>query len=162
MNKKISILLPVYNEEGNIAPVATAIKEVFTQFSQYRYDLFFIDDGSTDNTLDAIKELGGRESNIFYLSFSRNFGKESALLAGLQNCDGDAVITMDADLQHPPELLPEFLRLWEAGNEVVYAIRREKNVHASFFSRLTHVSFTKRLICFLMLSLRMAFLILDC
>lgn len=143
MIKKISILLPVYNEEGNITPVAAAIKEVFAQVSQYRYELYFIDDGSTDDTLRAIKELAGRESNVFYLSFSRNFGKESALLAGLQNCDGDAVITMDADLQHPPELLPEFLSLWEAGNEVVYAIRKEKNVHASFFSQVNSRIFYK-------------------
>lgn len=91
----------------------------------YGYSITFIDDGSTDNTLQVIKQLANKYSNIFFISLSRNFGHQNAIKAGVDMCEADAVITMDGDMQHPPELIPELLRLWESGNEIVYTIRKD-------------------------------------
>jgi dolichol-phosphate mannosyltransferase len=141
MRKTISILIPVYNEEGNISAITEAIQQVFEGLSNYGYEILFVNDGSSDNSLRIIKETAARYPNIFFLSFSRNFGKDNALLAGLKSVKGDAVITIDADLQHPPELIPEMVQLWEQGNEVVYTYRENKNVHTSGFNQLTSKMF---------------------
>ena len=136
MAKTISVLLPLYNEEGNVRPIFDSLRLVFQQLPDYAFTILLVDDGSTDNTLLNIKQIADEYPNVLYLSFSRNFGKENALLAGLQHCAADAVITMDADMQHPPELIPEFIDNWEKGYEVIYAIRKEKNQHAGFISQL--------------------------
>ena len=143
MNKKIiSILIPVYNEEGNVPAITEAIQEVFRN-SSYIFEIIFVNDGSADNGLNIIKEFAAINDNIFFISFSRNFGKDNALLAGLKYAKGDAVITIDADLQHPPEMIPDMLALWEQGNEVVYTYREDKNEHASNFNQFTSKMFYK-------------------
>ena len=91
----------------------------------YNYEIIFVDDGSSDNSVDEIKKLADTDENVFYFEFSRNFGKEIATSAGINNAKGDAVIMLDADLQHPPKLIPEFLKKWESGAEIVVGIRNK-------------------------------------
>jgi glycosyltransferase involved in cell wall biosynthesis len=135
MSKKISIVIPVYNEEKNIPLVSQEIAHVFSSLP-YDYEVIFVNDGSRDNSLLEILRLSEANSKIKGLDFSRNFGKEPALSAGCHAASGDAVITMDADLQHPASLIPELITAWEKGAEVVYTVRK-KNEGASFMKRLT-------------------------
>ncbi len=124
MRKKVSIIIPVYNETTNINVVATAVENVMNTLP-YDYNIIFVNDGSTDLTVQYIKKLCSKDSHINYISFSRNFGHQNALKAGFDMSSADAVISMDGDMQHPPEMLPELLRLWELGNDVVYTIRKD-------------------------------------
>lgn len=135
MSKKISVVIPVYNEEKNIPLISREVTNVFASFS-YDYEIIFVNDGSRDNSLLEILRLGEENPKIRGLDFSRNFGKEPALSAGCHLSTGDAVITMDADLQHPTSLIPELIKHWEAGSEVVYTVRK-KNEGASFMKRMT-------------------------
>src|SRR5665647_491146 len=121
MNYKISVVIPAFNEEENILPVAEIINDVFDKLPGYNYEIIFVDDGSFDATPEIMKSLCAGNPNIFYISFSTNFGKDNALIAGLKYATGDAAITIDADLQHPPSLFPEFIEWWQKGYEVVYA-----------------------------------------
>lgn len=134
--KKISVIIPVYNEEGNITAIINEIDHVFKGIPEINYEIIVVDDGSTDETLPIILKVCSDNSHIFYISLSKNFGKDNAVIAGLQHSDADAVITIDADLQHPPSLIPEFIDYWLQGYEVVYAFRRTENIHASFFTRI--------------------------
>jgi len=135
MKKKISLVLPVFNEEGNIPVCYERIKKVFEN-SAYDFEIIFVDDGSSDRSLEVIDELAAKDSRVKYISFSRNFGHQFALTAGLDFATGEAVITMDSDLQHPPELIPELLSHWENGYEIVFTIRKTtKNI--SLFKKLT-------------------------
>jgi glycosyltransferase involved in cell wall biosynthesis len=134
--RKISVVIPVFNEEGNIKAIIEKLESVFTTLPDIEYELFFIDDGSTDETLPIVMSLCYSNPHIFYISFSKNFGKDNAIIAGLQSAHGDAVITIDADLQHPPSLISEFINWWQQGFEVVYAYRKNKNLHAGFFTRI--------------------------
>ena len=140
MKKLISILIPVYNEEGNVPAITKAIQEVFANLA-FDFEIVFVNDGSADNSLSIIKKIAETQTNIFYISFSRNFGKDNALLAGLKYANGDAIVTIDADLQHPPEMIPEMLALWEQGNDIVYTHRENKNEHASNFNQFTSKMF---------------------
>ncbi|MFC4231049.1 glycosyltransferase family 2 protein [Parasediminibacterium paludis] len=124
MPKKISIVIPVCNEKGNIPTMVKALQEVMYPLP-YTYTITYIDDGSDDDTLDRIKIFAKQYENIFFISFSRNFGHQNALKAGFDFSDGDAVITMDGDLQHPPELIPILIEQWEQGNDIVYTIRND-------------------------------------
>lgn len=124
--KRIAVVIPAYNEEKNIAPVFNAVRDVFLTLPNYSLSVLFVDDGSRDSTLETIKTLAEKNPEISYLEFSRNFGKEAATSAGLEGAIGDAVILIDADLQHPPELIPAFIKKWEEGKDVVVGIR-EKN-----------------------------------
>lgn len=124
MNKHVHIIIPACNEECNVPVMVMALKQVF-QSLPYDYSICFIDDGSIDNTLENIKAAAAVDNRIHYLSLTRNFGHQNALKAGLDLADADAVIMMDADLQHPPSLIPEMLQNWEAGFEVVYTIRKD-------------------------------------
>jgi glycosyltransferase involved in cell wall biosynthesis len=124
MPKKISIVIPVCNEKGNIPTMVKALQEVMLS-QPYAYNITYIDDGSDDDTLDRIKTFAKQYDNIFFISFSRNFGHQNALKAGFDFSDGDAVITMDGDLQHPPELIPVLIEQWEQGNDIVYTIRND-------------------------------------
>lgn len=137
--KLISIVIPVYNEEENIPPLLSALAEVFSSIP-YRYELVFVNDGSSDGSLKVLREASRQDDRIKILDFSRNFGKETALTAGCHYACGDAVITMDADLQHPPTLIPELFSAWEGGAEVVYTVRRA-NHGASWFKRFTSFLF---------------------
>ncbi len=124
MPKKISIVIPVCNEKGNIPTMVNALQEVM-QPLPYLYSITYVDDGSDDDTLDRVKEFARQFDNIFFISFSRNFGHQNALKAGFDFSDGDAVITMDGDMQHPPELIPVLIEQWEQGNDIVYTIRND-------------------------------------
>lgn len=135
MSKKACVIIPAYNEEGNIQPIAAAVEEAFKNLS-CDYYILFVDDGSTDNTLAVMEELSNRNNRIKYLSFSKNNGHQVALKAGLDNSDAGCTITMDADMQHPPALIPELIAKWEQGYDVVYTIRKDQQ-NLSFFKRLT-------------------------
>jgi glycosyltransferase involved in cell wall biosynthesis len=142
MRKLISIIIPVYNESKNIAAIADAMGIIFSQLN-YAYEVIFIDDGSTDNSVSIIKALSKENTNLTYILLSRNFGKDNAISAGLLGSKGDAIITIDADLQHPPEMIPGMIDLWEKGNEVVYTYREGENEHSSGFKRVTSGFFYK-------------------
>ena len=153
MNKKITIVIPVYNEVSNLTLMLDALKNVFTPLP-YLYNIIFVDDGSSDNSLAFIKQLAAANSEVNYISFSRNFGHQNALKAGLDMSDADAVISMDGDMQHPPSLLPQLLSLWEAGNDVVYTIRQDEkdiplvkrktsNLFYSILNRLSSIELEK-------------------
>jgi dolichol-phosphate mannosyltransferase len=132
----LSIIVPCYNEEGNITVLFNKLSEVLMNVP---FELIFIDDGSNDNSLDVIK--GICDPRIKYISFSRNFGHQYALKAGLNYANGDIVISMDADMQHPPELINEMIQKWSEGYDIVYTIRKDKNT--SSFKRFTSKFFYK-------------------
>lgn len=123
--KLISCVVPVYNEEAVIAEFVSALDKTLKNLA-YPYEIVLIDDGSHDDTLTIIKQLRSKLS-FRYVRFSRNFGKEKALSAGLDNARGDAVILLDGDFQHPLELLHEFIAQWEAGYDMVYAVRQDRS-----------------------------------
>lgn len=135
----ISIVLPSYNEEGNIEKV---YQEVSQYLDGHAYELIFVDDGSSDSTLANIYALAKKHKEVRYITFSRNFGHQAALRAGLKYAKGDAVISMDADLQHPPKMLPELIAKWKEGYEVVYTIRQDSQA-TPFFKRVTSQGFYK-------------------
>lgn len=121
----VSFIVPCFNEKENIAALLTSIKEEMKQ-EKYLYEVVFIDDGSTDGTLDEMERLSFDEPSVKYISLSRNFGKEACMLAGLKNAMGEAVILMDADLQHPPALVHQLLHHYEQGYDQVIAKRNRK------------------------------------
>ena len=118
----LSIVVPVYNEEANILKFYQSVTEVMTKLA-YDYELIYVDDGSTDSSSSLLHELADRDKRVKVLLLARNFGHQIALTCGLDYAHGDAVITMDGDMQHPPALIPELVRLWEEGNDVVRTIR---------------------------------------
>jgi len=123
--KKISIIVPVYNEEGNLEKFFTELLKVLNTLSNFEWEVVFVDDGSNDNSWEKIKSLS-RSSSIPVkgLRFSRNFGKEIALTAGIENIYADAAICIDADLQHPPQLIPELIKKWNCGADIVVGVRK--------------------------------------
>lgn len=120
---RISVVFPVFNEEGNLKPLHEEVKQAFLE-ANVDYEMVFVDNGSTDNSLSIIKELAKRDHRVCYVSLSRNFGHQGGLFAGMSYVSGDACITMDADLQHPPSLIPQMIDLWRQGYEVVYTAKR--------------------------------------
>lgn len=124
--KNISILIPCYNEEASLPSLYSSVKNVTDTLRDYEWDFLFVDDGSTDNTLSYIKALQLNDQRVHFVSLSRNFGKEKALLAGLDRVSGDCVIIMDADLQDPPGLIPQMIQYWEEGYQDVYARRKDR------------------------------------
>jgi dolichol-phosphate mannosyltransferase len=139
---KISIVIPTFNEEGNIEILYQKIAEVFKQITHANFEVIYVNDGSSDGSLEKVKHLSQIDSRVKFISFSRNFGHQNALKAGLDYAQGDAVISMDADLQHPPALIPEMIRLWQEGKEVVYSIRKDGE-ELSFFKKMTSKLFYK-------------------
>ena len=126
MSLEISIVIPTFNEEGNISMLYNRIKEQFVLAKIIEYEILFINDGSSDRSLEIIQELAQTDAHLKYISFSKNFGHQNALKAGLDHAQGKAVISMDADLQHPPALIPELIRAWKNGAKVVYTVRKEE------------------------------------
>jgi len=124
--KKISVIIPVYNEAEQIRENLTEIiqKSSETGETRYCFEYLVIDDGSTDNTLELVVDLG--LENVRCISFTRNFGKEAAILAGLNHAEGDAAIVMDCDLQHPPSKIPEMITKWEQGSLVVNGCKSDR------------------------------------
>lgn len=133
--KRISIVVPVYNEEENIAHFVQSVTAVMEQLP-YTYEMLFIDDGSRDRSREILLELGTRDPRVQSIFLARNSGHQLALTCGIDHADGDAVITMDGDLQHPPELLPVLLAKWEEGYDIVQTVRLTTE-GASLFKRLT-------------------------
>ncbi len=134
----IAVVIPLFNEEQNVVPITAAISSVFNSIDNCTFTIMFVDDGSSDNTLKKIRDISAENKHISFISFSKNFGKEAALLAGFNNTcvEADAVITIDADLQHPPDLIPELIAKWQDDYDVVYTYREKSNAHASLFSKI--------------------------
>ena len=124
--KKISIIIPAYNEEDSLPLLYDRMKKLMENMKNYEFEILFVNDGSKDKTIQIIKEMRENDHRICYVDFSRNFGKEIAMIAGLDYATGDCVIFMDADLQDPPELIPELVKYWEQGYDDVYAKRRSR------------------------------------
>ena len=124
--KKISVIIPAYNEEESLPLLYERMNELMNSMKDYEFELLFVNDGSKDKTIEIIKEMREKDNRICYVDFSRNFGKEIAMIAGLDYATGDCVIFMDADLQDPPELIPELVKYWEQGYDDVYAKRRSR------------------------------------
>jgi glycosyltransferase involved in cell wall biosynthesis len=125
MNKKlISIVVPMYNERDSIGILYGALRRVADELSNYNFEFIFVSDGSTDGTLERLRNISQQDYRIIYISFSRNFGKEAALYAGLSHAHGDYVATMDADMQDPPGLLPQMVDILESGGFDNVAARR--------------------------------------
>lgn len=136
MNSCISIIIPVFNEEKNIPILYDELMEVIAQLKQkYTYELIFVNDGSYDNSWDIITTLLQQDKHIKAIKFSRNFGHQAALTAGYDYASGDAIISMDADMQDPPSLLIPMIKQWEDGADIVYARRVKRN--DSFLKRIT-------------------------
>jgi dolichol-phosphate mannosyltransferase len=143
MSKLISIIIPVFNEEKNIPLIYDELLKIFDDFKKkYDYEIIFIDDGSQDKSPEILENLTNQNNKVKYIQFSRNFGKEIAISAGIRNASGDAVISIDADLQHPPEFIPEFLDKWEKGAEIVVGIR-EKYDTIGIFRKFCNLLFYK-------------------
>ena len=124
--KKVSIIIPAYNEEETLPLLYERLKKLMDSIDNYEFEILFINDGSKDKTLEIIKMLRAQDNRINYVNLSRNFGKEIAMIAGLDYATGDCVVFMDADLQDPPELISEFLKYWEQGYDDVYARRKSR------------------------------------
>lgn len=134
--KKISVVIPAYNEEGNLMPVYQRIKSVFEKMQGYGFEIIFVNDGSRDNTQLRLEEMALDFPEIKYIEFSRNFGHQPAVKAGMDYADGNVIISMDGDLQHPPELIPQMVQKWEQGYDIVYTIRSYPK-EISYFKRKT-------------------------
>lgn len=149
VNWRLSIIVPVLNERDSLQPFIAQVLPLLETCAP-EFEVLFVDDGSTDGTLAKLKTLNQQDERIRYASFSRNFGKEAALTAGLAHAQGDAVIPMDVDLQDPPELIPEFVRFWrEEGYDMVYGVRSSRPEDSAakrasakgfyrLFNRITH------------------------
>ena len=124
--KKITIIIPAYNEEESLPFLYERLEKLMKSINNYEFEILFVNDGSKDKTIDLIKEYREKDNRISYVDFSRNFGKETAMIAGLDYAKGDCVIFMDADLQDPPELIPELIKWWEQGYDDVYARRKSR------------------------------------
>ncbi|HSX00441.1 MAG TPA: glycosyltransferase [Patescibacteria group bacterium] len=140
MKKLVSYIFPIYNESGNIALLHSVLDKTLSKKADtYDFELIFINDGSTDDSLEKLHELQKTDSRIAVINFARNFGHQIAVTAGLDYAHGVAVIIMDSDMQDPPAVSLQLLEAWEAGNDVVYAQRRTRK--DTFFKKLTAKTF---------------------
>jgi glycosyltransferase involved in cell wall biosynthesis len=135
LQKLISIVVPAYNEDAVLVEFHTILCETLADLP-IDLEIVYINDGSTDNTLSIISDLRSNDNRITLIDLSRNFGKEIAMSAGLQKAAGDAVVVIDADLQDPPELIPELIKQWQNGFDVVYA-KRTRRDGESFLKKTT-------------------------
>ncbi len=142
--KKISVVVPMYCEEEVVYECYNRLTNVCDSLKNYEYELIFVNDGSIDKTLPILEELALKDKNVKVISFSRNFGHQCAVTAGLKYVTGDAIVIIDSDLQDPPELIPEMLKLWEQGNKVIYG-KRKKREGESRFKLLSASMFYKTL-----------------
>lgn len=170
--KTVSIVVPCYNEEDVLHLFYTETQKILDTIPDYAFHYIFVDDGSRDKTLAILKELHQAHSNVEFLSFSRNFGKEAAMYAGLKHTDGDYVIVMDADLQHPPALIPTMLQEIEAGHDCCAAMRTsrtgESKIRSAFSrtfyrlsNRLTDVSLVQGAVDYRIMSRQMVNAVLS-
>lgn len=126
MMKKVTLLIPVYNEEATLPALYERLMELIGRHSEYEWEILFVNDGSTDRTLEDVRRLRKADQRVNYVNLSRNYGKEIAMLAGFDFTTGDCCVVMDADLQDPPELVDQMLAYWEEGYDDVYAQRRSR------------------------------------
>jgi glycosyltransferase involved in cell wall biosynthesis len=144
--KKCTILIPCYNEEASLPILFEELYKLIDKHSDYNWELLFINDGSKDQTLEIIKEQAAKKDIIKFVDLSRNFGKENAMLAGFDYADGDCVVILDADLQHPPPIISEMVKYWEEGFDDVYAKRLDRDDQGllrKYFSELFYLFITK-------------------
>ncbi|MEM9678793.1 MAG: glycosyltransferase family 2 protein [Bacteroidota bacterium] len=147
--KDISVIIPVYNEEDNLIELYNRLGDAIRTITE-DYELIFVNDGSKDSSLDVIVSLSEKDEKVFYIDFSRNFGHQVALAAGIDFCSGQAMIIIDSDLQDPPELIPELYSKYKEGYSVVYA-QRKKRKGESVFKKLSAKLFyrlMKRIVAF--------------
>lgn len=131
--KKVSVVIPMYYEEDVANLCYERVSAVLEELKkEYDYEIIFVNDGSKDKTLSILKEIANKNSKVKIISFSRNFGHQSAVTAGIKEVLGDAIVIMDADLQDPPELIPDMLKLWEDGYEVIYGKRNTRKGESAF------------------------------
>ncbi len=131
--KKISLVIPMYYEEKVANKCYEKVSNVLKSLEdKYDHEIIFVNDGSKDKTLDILEEIAKKDTKVKIISFSRNFGHQAAVTAGLKEVTGDAIVIIDADLQDPPELIPEMLELWEQGNEVIYGKRKTRKGESAF------------------------------
>lgn len=142
MKKKISVVIPMYYEEEIVNTCYNELKKVLTKLKNYSYELVFINDGSKDKTLELLTKIANKNKDVKIISLSRNFGHQSAVSAGLKHVTGDAAIIIDADLQDPPKVIPDMIKLWESGYEVIYGKRKIRKGE-SIFKLLTAKLFYK-------------------
>lgn len=124
--KLVTILVPAYNEQEVLHLLYDRLEKLMNENTNYDFEVLLVNDGSKDRTLEIMQELRSKDKRFCYLNLSRNFGKETAMIAGLDYCKGDAVVIIDADLQDPPELIPEMIKYWEEGYDDVYAKRKSR------------------------------------
>ena len=124
--KLITLLIPAYNEQEVLEPLFERLDTLAKSTKHYQFEFLFVNDGSRDDTLEIIKQRAEKDSRISYINLSRNFGKEIAMIAGIDHVKGDAMVILDADLQDPPELIPEMIAYWEEGYDDVYARRNSR------------------------------------
>ena len=136
MKKLISVLIPAYNEEEVLDMLMERLGKLAADQPGYNWEFMFVNDGSRDRTLEIIKQYAERDARVSYINLSRNFGKETAMIAGFDHVRGDAVVNIDADLQDPPELIPQMIKYWEDGYDDVFA-RRRSRAGESFVKKLT-------------------------
>lgn len=141
MQPLISVVIPAFNEEKNLPVIAEAIAQVFSNIN-YSYEIIFIDDGSSDSTATVLKQLATGNNCIKYILFSRNFGHQMALKAGLDKALGNAVISMDCDMQHPPATIIDLINEWKNGFDVVYTIRKDAEQLGYFKKRTSKFFYT--------------------
>ncbi len=141
--KKISLLIPAYNEEPVLPLLYDRVVELINNQPNYTWEILVVNDGSSDGTINFLRKLSEEDERVHYIDLSRNFGKENAMMAGLDYVSGDSVVILDADLQHPPEVIPEMIKYWEDGFDDIAAKRRSvegesflKKATSKFFYRL--------------------------
>src|SRR5207237_421080 len=134
--RMISVVVPVYAEEAVIDQTYDELTATLAALPSHRYEIIFVDDGSADGTPAILRRLVERDPHLRVLRFSRNFGHQVAITAGIERARGDAIVTIDADLQDPPALIPRMVELWTAGHEIVFARRREREGE-TWFKRAT-------------------------
>lgn len=138
--KRLSIVVPTYNEETGIVPLYRALASALEPLA-YETEYIFVNDGSSDGTQEQLQQLAHTDSRVHFVELSRNFGKEAATSAGIAHARGDAVVILDADLQHPPKYIPEFVQHWELGADVVVGVR-EPRIGEGFLRRLGSRTFS--------------------
>ena len=141
MEKKLSVVVSVYNEEQAL-PMFYETTKLILEILPWDYELLFVNDGSRDDSLSILREYAARDEKVKFVSFSRNFGHEAAMIAGIDYADGDGIVCMDADLQHPPECVAQIIEKFEEGYEVINMVRT-KNKSAGFIKNLTSSAFYK-------------------
>ena len=147
--KKVTLLIPVYNEEAMLPTLYQRLIELVNRNAVYEWEILFVNDGSSDTTLECLRRLRQQDKRVNYVNLSRNFGKEVAMLAGFDYATGDCCVVMDADLQDPPELVDQMLEYWEEGYDDIYANRRTRG-EESWLRRLRECErYTKGLFCWI-------------